>query len=200
MPVLRGKVASVAGGALPQEEGGRVDGRQDEFPTAVRPVGEGRLKATSFTCPDCGRTSWNPLDVFEQYCGNCHEWFNGMRPMFYDRRRKPITMTTWSNRSMEDIRVEETFRGGGVRISTVWLGTDHSFGFAREPAIFETAIFTADDGLRIAGRYSTLASAIKGHRMIARAVARIVPFSNPRPLSCAGRVVSRKRHARKARR
>jgi hypothetical protein len=28
----------------------------------------------SVTCPVCGRTSWNPGDVREGYCGNCHDW------------------------------------------------------------------------------------------------------------------------------
>lgn len=28
----------------------------------------------SFTCPKCGRTSYNPNDVSEGYCGNCHDW------------------------------------------------------------------------------------------------------------------------------
>lgn len=26
----------------------------------------------SFTCPDCGRTSYHPEDVKNSYCGNCH--------------------------------------------------------------------------------------------------------------------------------
>jgi hypothetical protein len=29
---------------------------------------------TSFTCPDCGRTSHNPQDMAEGYCGHCHWW------------------------------------------------------------------------------------------------------------------------------
>jgi len=28
----------------------------------------------SITCPNCGRTSWNPNDVREGYCGACHDW------------------------------------------------------------------------------------------------------------------------------
>jgi len=28
----------------------------------------------SITCPKCGRTSWNPNDIREGYCGNCHDW------------------------------------------------------------------------------------------------------------------------------
>ena len=28
----------------------------------------------SFTCPRCGRTSHNPDDKREGYCGACHDW------------------------------------------------------------------------------------------------------------------------------
>jgi ribosomal protein L37E len=28
----------------------------------------------SFTCPRCGMTSYNPDDIREGYCGNCHDW------------------------------------------------------------------------------------------------------------------------------
>lgn len=28
----------------------------------------------SFTCPVCGLTSHNPVDVLEGYCGACHRW------------------------------------------------------------------------------------------------------------------------------
>jgi ribosomal protein L37E len=28
----------------------------------------------SITCPRCGMTSYNPNDVREGYCGNCHDW------------------------------------------------------------------------------------------------------------------------------
>jgi len=31
----------------------------------------------TFTCPRCGRTSWNPNDVREGYCGGCHDWTRG---------------------------------------------------------------------------------------------------------------------------
>jgi len=30
--------------------------------------------AASFTCPACGRTSYNPNDVRERYCGACNGW------------------------------------------------------------------------------------------------------------------------------
>jgi transcriptional regulator with XRE-family HTH domain len=35
--------------------------------------------ATRITCPRCGRTSFNPNDVREGYCGNCHDWTDGVR-------------------------------------------------------------------------------------------------------------------------
>lgn len=28
----------------------------------------------SITCPDCGRTSFHPMDVAQGYCGWCHWW------------------------------------------------------------------------------------------------------------------------------
>lgn len=32
----------------------------------------------SITCPQCGRTSYNPNDVRERYCGNCHQYHDTM--------------------------------------------------------------------------------------------------------------------------
>ena len=31
-------------------------------------------KFASITCPKCGMTSFNPNDIREGYCGNCHDW------------------------------------------------------------------------------------------------------------------------------
>lgn len=28
----------------------------------------------SITCPVCGMTSYNPNDIREGFCGNCHDW------------------------------------------------------------------------------------------------------------------------------
>lgn len=33
-----------------------------------------RGKQPSITCPVCGMTSYNPNDIREGYCGNCHDW------------------------------------------------------------------------------------------------------------------------------
>ena len=32
------------------------------------------LAAGAIACPPCERTSWNPNDVREGYCGHCHDW------------------------------------------------------------------------------------------------------------------------------
>lgn len=31
----------------------------------------------SYTCPRCGKTSWNTTDAAQGYCGNCHDWTRG---------------------------------------------------------------------------------------------------------------------------
>ena len=31
-------------------------------------------QARAITCPQCERTSYNPNDVREGYCGHCHDW------------------------------------------------------------------------------------------------------------------------------
>jgi ribosomal protein S27AE len=33
-----------------------------------------KLLPRSITCPRCGRTSYNPTDIDEGYCGACHDW------------------------------------------------------------------------------------------------------------------------------
>lgn len=39
----------------------------------------------SFTCPECGRTSYNPNDIEQRYCGNCH-WWTGDPVLGHGRR------------------------------------------------------------------------------------------------------------------
>ena len=35
----------------------------------------------SFTCPRCGMTSYNVNDEKHGYCGACHDWTGGDRPV-----------------------------------------------------------------------------------------------------------------------
>lgn len=51
------------------------------------------------------------------------------------------------------------------RVSTVFLGYDHSYGETESPLLFETMVFDGDfDGYQM--RYSTYEDALKGHQEI----------------------------------
>lgn len=47
----------------------------------------------SITCPQCGRTSYNPTDVKLRYCGACHKFHSAIARQQRKERRK--TMTPW---------------------------------------------------------------------------------------------------------
>lgn len=102
------------------------------------------------------------------------------RAMYLDKRGEPIGLFTWAklneDRSYSQIGNTEMM---GYRISTVWLGLDHSFSFAPDapPIIFETMIFTPlwvqheigghrwliRESANFQWRYSTEAEAMAGH-------------------------------------
>lgn len=42
------------------------------------------MAESSFTCPVCGATSYNPNDVAEGYCGRCHDFTRKRLPPFRD--------------------------------------------------------------------------------------------------------------------
>ena len=73
------------------------------------------------------------------------------RARYYRRDGKPIgDVLTWA-RLFENAaykRVAETFLDDGTRISTVWMGLDHSFveiyGDDRPPLIFESMVFSPE--------------------------------------------------------
>jgi len=76
-----------------------------------------------------------------------------------------MSMLEWSAKfnDMDYKRVALDELPNGYRVSTVWLGLDHSFGGAT-PLIFETMVFPADGwGDEDCARYSTEAEAIDGH-------------------------------------
>lgn len=89
---------------------------------------------------------------------------------WYDMDGKPMDMIAWSKK-YEGLkrRVAFTELPGGVRVSTVLLGLDHSFG-AGKPVIFETLVFNGPhDG--DTDRYETRKEAEAGHEAT---VARLV--------------------------
>jgi hypothetical protein len=88
------------------------------------------------------------------------------RPLYYDRAGNPIALMEWAALFDDhDIKVVAYTEIGPYRVSTVWLGLDHSWGHG-PPLIFETMVF----GPESAGgydmdcrRYSTEEQARAGH-------------------------------------
>ena len=90
-------------------------------------------------------------------------------PRYYDIHGRPITMQQWVASMSSYRHVGESIirvRGRWFRVSTVWLGLDHSF-FGGPPLIFETMIFehgtTIRDPDMFQWRYSTIPEAQRGH-------------------------------------
>jgi hypothetical protein len=90
---------------------------------------------------------------------------------WYDMDGKPMDLIAWSNK-YEGLkrRVAFTELPGGVHVSTVLLGLDHSFGQGR-PIIFETLVFNGPHNGDM-DRYATREEAEAGHKaMVSRMVA-----------------------------
>jgi len=90
--------------------------------------------------------------------------------LYYDRRGKLIDNEEWM-KLFEDpkykILRQQVIHGN--KVSTVWLGTDHSFGTG-PVLIFETLVF--GDGLwgNYQRRWTTEADALLGHSVICDAI------------------------------
>lgn len=83
---------------------------------------------------------------------------------YYDRKGNPISfeqfIILWQ---MKERRVALT-EGPGWRVSTVWLGLNHSFG-GGPPLIFETMSFEEGEEQE-QERYATEAEALAGHEAV----------------------------------
>ena len=117
------------------------------------------------------------------------------RPSYYRRNGTPIWYGTsdkahhralmeWTRMLEGDRKVNDTTLPNGIRVSTVWLGLDHNFGFDGPPLIFESMAFSASVNVHKARegsvfvrdfayheeldceRYSTEAEAAVGHVMM----------------------------------
>lgn len=103
-------------------------------------------------------------------------FFNGISLMskFYDKNGKPISLLEWGrlceNYSYKRIKLSY-LKAYNKRISTIWLGLDHSFSDTGKPIIFETMVFSLDKtdfDEQYQERYSTLKEAIEGHNRIVK--------------------------------
>lgn len=71
-------------------------------------------------------------------------------------------ISEWARQFQTQNRIVEQTKIGNVKISTVFLGVDHSFDGGK-PLLFETMIFGGDeDGYQ--ERYSTWDEAVIGHK------------------------------------
>jgi hypothetical protein len=88
---------------------------------------------------------------------------------YYTRAGEPIDLMDWAATvGREDNHVGDDIVPEPVRVSTVYLGLDHSFGEG-PPLIFETVVFGGrHDGWT--DRYSTEAEAIAGHARVCDAL------------------------------
>lgn len=87
---------------------------------------------------------------------------------YFDRDGLPMSISEWTFRfqheSYKRVGMDEV---DGRRVSTVWLGIDHSFGRQGPPLIFESMVFAGDSWRdEWMQRYSTLADAVSGHERI----------------------------------
>ncbi len=80
---------------------------------------------------------------------------------------EPATMEQWADMLMTGAqKIADDELPGGIQVSTVLLGTDHSFGMGGPPILFETMIFGGSHD-EYQERYATREEALAGH---ARAV------------------------------
>jgi len=107
-------------------------------------------------------------------------------PRYYAVNGRPMAMMEWA-RTFEHYRhIGDDYlrvRGTTYRVSTVWLGLDHSMFWGGPPLIFETMVFTSPArSTDLMMRYSTLRQAQRGHVRMVRLVKRIVRSRRTRQL------------------
>ena len=77
--------------------------------------------------------------------------------------KKPVkaSIEEWDEWSKENQRHIDEAVKDGIRVSTIFLGLDHSFG-GGEPVLFETMIFGGEHDQDL-WRYKTWEEAVDGH-------------------------------------
>jgi hypothetical protein len=99
------------------------------------------------------------------------------RPRYfsYDPRTHEVTPIVCENHDDEVLvwgkefgdfdrrRIATTDMPDGGRVSTIFLGLDHSYGLGEQRELFETMYFTPDGSGEDMDRYATYDDAIEGH-------------------------------------
>ncbi len=89
---------------------------------------------------------------------------------YYSRSGEPMDLFTWAKEFEKGNSVaRDVFDtpNGEVKVSTVWLGLDHSFGKSGPPLIFETMVFGGGaEWDEYQERYATEVEALARHAEI----------------------------------
>jgi hypothetical protein len=96
--------------------------------------------------------------------------------LYYDWDGHPITMERWVYLWKQKRHFGETDLGEMGRVSTVWLGLDHSWG-GGVPIIFETMVFGGPMDA-YCDRYATAGEARIGHEFV---VMQLTSLAGPQP-------------------
>ena len=88
-----------------------------------------------------------------------------MKTIFFDKFGKPIIDVLEFEKLLSHKIIKQDTLPDGKWVSTVWLGTDYSFGESGTPLIFETMVFPKKYDFQDLDmqRYSTLEEAKQGH-------------------------------------
>jgi len=86
----------------------------------------------------------------------------------YDRAGRPVTLERWAELHEDLEYMQVAYDEVGLyRVSTVWLGLDHGFGWGGpRPVIFETMVFGPAWHDLDCRRYCTEVDAAAGHQEI----------------------------------
>lgn len=93
-----------------------------------------------------------------------------MSQHYYDRQGRSITIAEWGQLLHDtDYKFIGFDADSRYRVSTVWIGEDRSSGRCGGPAlIFETTVYEGGGEMeREVALYSTMQSALEGHRQLA---------------------------------
>lgn len=93
--------------------------------------------ADSFTCPRCGRTSHNLMDVKEGYCGHCHDWTGPQRYTHDPFNRDEHT-------TAPGLRVHATPIDAADARQLTYIGTESSAMHSRSKGWIPTVFLTLD--------------------------------------------------------
>lgn len=62
----------------------------------------------AITCKECGRMSYNPIDVLKLYCGHCHEFHETMQKRIDEQKRYDAMM----DRRIKEARKRKSHNNG----------------------------------------------------------------------------------------